>query len=79
MNQLNLLLFEEIPLNQLEEFNAQVKNNYGPHRFIVEDIKGNKTEWGAVSKRHLELLLKVDVNMGYCHKVKNITRKPKSE
>jgi hypothetical protein len=49
---------------------AESHYNFGPEKFKVYHV-GAVTVWGAQSREHLDLLLRIEVNMGY---IKSITK-----
>jgi acetylornithine/succinyldiaminopimelate/putrescine aminotransferase len=55
------------------QHNARVVNNYGPQKFNV--YHGSVvTVWGAQSREHLDLLLRIEINMGYIKSISKVER-----
>ncbi|HMQ79193.1 MAG TPA: hypothetical protein PKE39_04410 [Ignavibacteria bacterium] len=52
--------------------NRAIPNVYGPEMFIVTHEDGKATRWYANNKKHLELLLRLETNLGWCPKVTHI-------
>lgn len=54
-------------------FNSKVQNNYGKQKFTVIHSGGLVSEWSAISKNHLDRLLRIEVNMGYMLSIDKIS------
>ena len=54
------------------DFNGNVKNDYGPQKYLVTHSGGIKEMWTANNKDHLNLLLRTEINMEYMLKIENI-------
>lgn len=51
--------------SQAVEHNLRVINNYGPQKFKVVHSGGVMEDWSANNRQHLDLLLRVQKNLGY--------------
>lgn len=54
-------------------------NNYGPKNFRVYHDDGSISLFGAVNKKHLRLLLRIELNLDWIRPVKNIVEQTQCE